>query len=146
MKRLILVLTVFTLVFSSCSSDDDSNSSVENYSIIGEWTITQRIVNGVEEAIGECEPTSIYRYSADGSYYEKHYAAVLGSSCLENPFFEVNGDWSKEDNETYIVATAQGTSSFKINFITENTHKLEDEILNDEGTVIATIIEYYTRN
>lgn len=39
-KYVVSVLTVFTLVFSSCSKDDDGVSNASEASIIGTWNLT----------------------------------------------------------------------------------------------------------
>ena len=144
MMRSILLTGFICAFLTSCSNDDDNNSGQE-FTIVGEWEITQRFINNQEQQLGECEPFTIYRYNSDGTYYERAYAADLNSPCLQNPFIEFNGNWSNSGSTYTISFTGPNTADiFDVQFISQNSFSSEFDVVDNSGTI--RVREIFQRN
>ncbi len=71
MKKLILLFSVFTLILTSCSSDDDTTPQDP---FIGTWTYYKLFENDVEVELSDCTLQDTIQVNANGtivfSYYE----------------------------------------------------------------------------
>ncbi|MGB0524223.1 MAG: lipocalin family protein [Flammeovirgaceae bacterium] len=138
-------LILLSIILFSC--DDDDSSAVTEGNLIGQWTIVQRMVDGSEMALGECEPFSIYTYNEDSTYNELHYAAVANSACLDNPSTEFNGTWQKNAGTSYSFTNSNNqTSEVVIEFASNNSITItSSEVTDPNGPVIQTITEKFDR-
>lgn len=125
MKKYILaVLTVFTLVFASCSKDDDGVSNASEASIIGTWNLTSlEAKDGTTNtnfdgtsipttftAVGKDFDTIItfakepQVVTSEGSYTTVLTTTVMGETSTEDQegedFFETEA-WRLEDSTLY---------------------------------------------
>lgn len=140
MKKLGLFLFTLTIVFSSCSSDDDSGSQDP---IIGTWNLHQRFVNDVEEVLNSCQMQETFTFSANGSVMYEYYEDNNGNCDLEEAF---TGTWSNEGSSNYNL-TAFGESS--VQNLTFEANTFYYEFTDSDGgvdPVINTIREVYIRN
>lgn len=148
MKRLLCALFVILFLNMSCDSGDDSGAAPQTFTIIGTWNISQRTVDEVEEALGECEPVNTYTYNANGSYSEIIYAADQGStSCLNNPSVEFTGTWTKNFDNSYKFTNSENVVTTRnIIFVNINEFYYEFNVLNSTtDPTIATIRETYIK-
>lgn len=117
MKKLILLLSVFALVFTSCGSDDDSSQD----SFIGTWKYSQYFEDGVEYPLEDCEDLTTIVISSNGTYSVTTYDD-LGNGCEVD--YTGSGTWDNlgngtysttEDGETYVqqVEFSGNTMSFE---------------------------------
>ncbi len=99
MKKLILLFSVFALVLTSCSSDNDSSS---NDRIIGTWKPYKIFVNEIEEGLDECRDMDRLVFLEDGSYEATFYDLDNNDNCIEDTESYLNIEWEKGSNNTYI--------------------------------------------
>lgn len=146
MKNNYLIL-ILSIIIVSCGNDDGSDNSNTIENLIGEWKITQRIINGNEDTLGACEPFNMYTSNEDGTYTELLYAAALNSDCLNNTSIEFTGTWQNNNNNTYSFTNSNNiTSEFLIEFFSNNSfYKISTALSNPNDPVLATITEKYER-
>ncbi|WP_159018671.1 lipocalin family protein [Algibacter sp. L3A6] len=94
MKKLILLLSVITLTFSSCSSDDDSQDS-----IIGIWNYYQSFENDEEYELDTCEKQDEIIFNADGTFSTKGYYENEDDVCSLD--YESTGTWVNLGDNIY---------------------------------------------
>ena len=94
MKKLILLLSVITLTFSSCSSDDDSQDS-----IIGIWNYYQSFENDEEYELDTCEKQDEIIFNADGTFSTKSYYENEDGVCSLD--YESTGTWVNLGDNIY---------------------------------------------
>lgn len=140
------ILILLSVLLISCGNDDSSDLN-EIISIVGQWEITQRTIDGNENSLGECEPFSIYTYNENGTYSELHYAADVNTECLDNPSIEFNGTWQKNSGTSYSFTNSNNeTSQFLVEFDSNNTFtKTFSASSNPNDPIVQTIAEKYTR-
>lgn len=145
MKNKFILILLSILVFS-CGNDDSSDSN-QTERLIGQWKITQRIVDGNQNELGECEPFSVYTYNENNTYTELHYAAVANTECLDNPSVEFNGSWQKNSETSYSFTDSNNeTSDVMIEFDSNNSFTITFSALsNPNDPIIQTIAENYNR-
>ena len=130
MKKLILLLSVFALVFTSCSSDDDSSSSQDQ--LIGTWKYYKYFENGVEETLEPCENQDTSVFSANGDFSGSFYIDNAGTCELDET---LTGTWNNEGNGSYSITEGGFTDTEQITF-ESNTFYFEDTW--DNGTPADT--------
>lgn len=148
MKRVIYFLSSILFFNTSCDTNDDSGNPLQSFTIVGTWNITSRTVDVIEEALGECEPFNVYNYEANGTYIETIYAAVQGSSsCLDNPFVEFTGTWTKNFDDTYKFTNSDNqVSNRTIIFLNANEFYFEYNVISsDTDPTIVIIRETYSK-
>ena len=64
MKKVLLFLTICTLIFTACSDDNSQPTD----SLIGTWSLHQRFENGIEENLTDCVKKSTTTLNENGSY------------------------------------------------------------------------------
>jgi hypothetical protein len=145
MKNKFILILLSIIVFS-CGNDDSSEAN-EAERLIGQWKITQRIVNGDQSDLGECEPLSVYTYNENGTYTELYYAAVANTECLDNPSVEFNGRWQKNSENSYSVTGYNNeTTDIMIEFDSNNSFTKTFSVLsNPNDPIILVIAENYNR-
>ncbi len=103
MKKMKLLNSILIglIILSSCSNDDDSNSS--NDIIIGKWRAIERFESNVQVDLPVCLPHLYTEYKADKS--------IRGDKIITNDFpqecgtldFELGWNWSKVSNNQYRI-------------------------------------------
>ncbi|WP_282148600.1 lipocalin family protein [Algibacter lectus] len=94
MKKLILLLSVITLTFSSCSSDDDSQDS-----IIGIWNYYQSFENDEEYELDSCDKQDQLTFNSDGTYSSITYYSGNDDTCMVD--YESTGTWVNLGDNIY---------------------------------------------
>ena len=79
MKK-VLFFVLISIVLSSCSSSDDNNTSNSEF-IVGLWKITQRIENGNEVELTQCDPVIIHEFRFDNSMKSSQTSIIPGVVC-----------------------------------------------------------------
>lgn len=98
------LVVLFTSMFINCSS-----SSVEEvYSIVGTWSFSQSIENGID-VLSDCERNGTVTFNEDKSF-EGKYFALNNSNCVLDD--TSTGTWSKLNNGEYTLVSKQVTISF----------------------------------
>lgn len=138
MRKLILLLSVFTLVFTSCNNDDDNDSSQEL--LIGTWTYSQSFEDGIEIALSDCEKQETQVFSADGTFMITQYDDFNGPCELDGTF---SGTWVNAGNGVYTVTALGQTFSQAITFEANTYSVVVTEM--DNGVTIE-YIDVYIRN
>ncbi|MBU2922649.1 lipocalin family protein [Winogradskyella psychrotolerans] len=77
MKKIILLLSVFVLVFTSCSSDDDGGSQDP---FVGTWKYYKYYEDGVELSVEDCDELTTIVVSSNETYTTTIYEDY-GSGC-----------------------------------------------------------------
>nr|WP_321221521.1 lipocalin family protein [uncultured Psychroserpens sp.] len=126
MKKLILFLSVFALVFTSCSSDDDASSNQDPF--IGTWKYFKYIENGVEQPLDPCDTDETLIVTSDGQYVANFYAEVNGNCELDET---LTGTWENAGGNLYVFNYDGFTDTDQLNF-EGNTFYLE--YIYDNGT------------
>ena len=108
MKKLILLFTVVTFAFTSCSSDDDSSSSDP---LIGIWTWHQSFFNGVEQTLDDCDRMDTVTINANGTLTERYFFEIDG---VCEPDGTDAATWQNLGNNLYRIIYGAGTSEEEI--------------------------------
>ena len=124
MKKLILLLSVITLTFSSCDSDDDSSSQDP---IIGIWNYHQGFENNEEYELSSCDKQDEITFNSDGTFSSKSYYENEDEICtldnLSTGTWENLGDNLYEfidDEDNYTSETTITFSDDTFYFIDED--------------------------
>ena len=137
MKKLILLLSVFALTFTSCSNDDDSPPPV-NTSIVGTWKFFKSFENGVEETLELCDLEQTLMFSENGTLNVTPYEEING---VCEAIGDIDGSWSNE-NTIYSITILGMTESQEI-IVEGNTFYIETT--EGSGTNQITYKEVYLR-
>lgn len=127
MKRLILLLSIIALVFTSCGSDDDGGSSQDP--IIGTWKYHKYFENGVEQTVTVCEKQETFVFNSNGTFEYAYYEEDIDDNCVLEESF--SGTWSNDGNGMYTQYIGGDAYSRQITF-ENNTFYYED--VYDFGT------------
>ncbi len=127
MKKLILLLSVFTLVLTSCSSDDDSSSSSQD-PLVGTWKYYKYLENDVEQVIDLCEIEETLVVSANGIITISEYEEDAGDCVLD---VTLSGTWENLGSNSYSITTSAGTF-VELVFFESNTFYFQ--YVEDNGT------------
>ena len=104
MKKLILVLSLVAIAFSSCSKDDNNDPSQDL--LIGTWTYFSAFEDGVEVPLTDCEKQETQVFNANGTFTMTFYDDFDGP-CVEDG--SISGTWVNSGNGIY-TATIFGQS------------------------------------
>ncbi|WP_298548838.1 lipocalin family protein [uncultured Aquimarina sp.] len=98
MKNLFVsTLVVFLVIFSSCSSDDDtSDPVVVSDPIIGTWKITKSTINGIDQSLNACALNSTWAFLEDGTLVMTIFES--NGVCVAD---RVNTRWKKLSDSMY---------------------------------------------
>ena len=168
MKKYILsVLTVFTLVFTSCSKDDDGVSNASEASIIGTWNLTAlEAKDGTTNtnfdgtsipttftAVGKDFDTIItfdekpQIVNSEGSYTTVLTTTVMGETSTEDQegedFFETE-EWRLEGSTLYF-GSGEEEIGFTITEFTDSKMSLRyriDETVEIFGAITSVSATY----
>jgi hypothetical protein len=137
MKKLILLLSVFALTFTSCSNDDDNPPPV-NTSIVGTWKFFKSFENGVEETLELCDPEQTLMFSENGTLNITPYEEINGVCEATG---NINGTWSHE--EAIYSLTFLGMTESQEIIVEGSTFYIETT--EGSGTTQITYKEIYKR-
>ena len=127
MKKLILCLSVFALVFTSCSSDDDSSPAQDQ--LIGTWNYYKYFENGDELPLEPCESEETIVFSANGDLSFADYIDNAGACEIDEA---ATGTWANLGSGSYSITIFGFTSTEDITF-EGNTFYFE--YTDDNGTL-----------
>jgi hypothetical protein len=100
MKKVILLLSVFALLLTSCNSDDDNDNISSEDLFIGSWKFSQTFEDGVEQELIPCSDIGIIVISSDGTFSSTGYDD-FGDGCeLE---FSQSGLWENSGSGMYSI-------------------------------------------
>jgi PBP1b-binding outer membrane lipoprotein LpoB len=127
MKKMNLLcgILIGLMIFSSCSSDDDSNSEPSSPSLVGTWKQINQIdfcTTGSQDVynLSSCEQTGRYTFNQNGNYNITFYE-LIGSDCvLEST---ENGTWEVNAGALNII-NSDGAFQFTTFELSENALKL----------------------
>lgn len=92
MKKIMLLIVIFTFSLFSCSESDDSE--ITQSIIVGKWHPISLQKNGKSIPLSTCEMSSSLEFFANDTYLDT-FAKNNGTSCVERI---VNGSFSLKDN------------------------------------------------
>ncbi|EZH71900.1 hypothetical protein ATO12_04595 [Aquimarina atlantica] len=115
MKKLSLFTLLITLIFISCSKDDDaSNQEIPaNKNLIGTWELTYRKENNntTPNTLDNCEKTSTIEFKSDNTYSEKTFVEI-SSNCVSDG--EFSGSWLESNNQLTLNFIENGENTTNI--------------------------------
>ena len=110
MRKLVLLLSVFALVFTSCSSDDDGGSQD---SFVGTWKYYKYYEDGVEIPLEDCEDLTTLVITSNGAFSTSIYDDI-GNGCeLE---YTATGTWENVGSGLYSTTTEGDTYVQQVEF------------------------------
>lgn len=113
MKKLSLLLCALTIVFSSCSSDDDSGSQDPQQDIVvGTWKLSMELVDGVEQPLLPCDLEETLLFNSNNTYTETYYEEDANSNCVVDESF--SGTWENTGNGSYSLIDGGDTDPFTV--------------------------------
>ncbi|HNU58464.1 MAG TPA: lipocalin family protein [Aquaticitalea sp.] len=124
-----------TLIFTSCSNDDDSSSQQDP--VIGTWKYYKYYANSVEIPLSECEKQKTIVFRSDNTLDFEFYEENESGTCVL--VLELEGTWSNEGGNVYAMDFGEGPSNQVLTF-ESNTFYIEDVI---EDTTYRVV---YKRN
>lgn len=97
-----VLILCFTLLFTSCGSDDDNNSAI-SASIIGAWLYTSSTYNGENDELTECDLLSTVIFTDTQLISTEYYgdACALTDSFTEAYSIDGNMISITFENDTY---------------------------------------------
>lgn len=140
MKKLILFLSVFTLVFSSCGNDDDSSSQDQ---IIGTWTFHKLFIDDIEQSLTSCQMQETFNFKSNGTVSYKYFEVIQGVCELEE---SNSGTWSNDGNSIYTLKIEGNNSSEELTFVANTFYFEHSDAIDPLDPVFATYKEVYIRN
>lgn len=111
MKKLLGLLLVigFGLGFIGCSSDDDGPNEPE-FSIVGTWKVTGKLINGVTQDIsGVCEYKGNVKFVSGGIFVEDVWGETTDHPC--HLMETIGGTWEKNGDSYKVIVTTEGFES-----------------------------------
>ena len=129
MKKLILLLSVFALVLTSCSSDDDDSSQDP---FIGTWKYSQYFEDGVEIPLEDCEDLTTVVISSNGTFSTNSYWD-FGTGCEVD--YTATGTWENLGSGAYSTTESGDTYVQQVGF-SGNTMYFEE---TDGGVVYKDV-------
>lgn len=130
MKKLILLLSVFVLTFTSCNNnDDDSPPPPAVNPIVGTWTYHKSFENNVEQTLTDCEKQETLIFNADGNYMYTYYEVISGTCQLEE---STSGTWTNEQNSMYTITVGNESSTEPVTFENNTFFIIDTETIQGE--------------
>ena len=140
MKKLVLLLSVFALVLTSCSSDDDNSNDLSQELLIGTWTYFKAFEDGVEIVLSDCEKQETQVFNTDGTFTITEYDDFDGPCTLDGTF---SGTWVNSGNGIYTVTAFGQTFSQAITFDSDTYSAVYTE---DDGAGMIEYIDTYIKS
>ncbi|MDG5490873.1 lipocalin family protein [Psychroserpens sp. SPM9] len=112
MKKIMLLAAIFTLVFTSCSSDEDSGSGQDQFA--GNWKLFGSFEDGEEIVLEDCEYETTLDISNNGTFTTFIYESNLDGNCeLE---YSVSGTWENLGGGLYSTTSEGDTYVQEVGF------------------------------
>ncbi|MEZ4793163.1 MAG: lipocalin family protein [Gelidibacter sp.] len=111
MKKIILLLSVCTLMLTSCNKDDDNSSSQDL--LIGTWKFYKYFENNIEIPLEACENEQTLGINANGTYTFTDYIEV-GNTCEIDE--ALTGTWRNAGNGVYVLDEETDAFTLSITF------------------------------
>jgi len=140
MKKLILLLTVLTLGFTSCNSDDDAATSQDAF--IGTWKFTAEFENGVSIPLDDCEDEETIVVSSNGVITITYFDEDVDGNCIADTMDSESGTWENLGNSVYSFSFNGDSNEDEIVF-QGNTFTITDTYIFDGETFTDEYV--YTR-
>jgi hypothetical protein len=117
--------------------------------VLLELGVSQNVVwMETDVALGECEAENTYTYNANGTYSYIIYSVVEGSvSCLDNPFEERTGSWTKNFDGTFKFTDSNNEeSNYDLKFVSNSEFYFEyTELSSGADPTLVTVRETYIK-
>lgn len=130
MKKLIFALSIFTLAFTSCSSDDDANSKDK---FIGNWKVHKFFENDVEDLGDTCDYETVILVKDDGTLITKDFEADMTGTC--QLYETLTGTWENIGDGYYSITLDDQSFIEQISFKGNKMTIAEDY----EGDIYKTV-------
>ena len=133
MKKIIVLLSAAVLGFS-CSDDDDSSSSSSTNELIGQWSFSERLIDGEVEPLEDCEEMDFIVFTDD--QYASTFFEPIDGECVfdgtETFSYEVSGNSITlaflEEGEDYTETLGFSIDGFELTLTLEEEGEVEEEI------------------
>ena len=112
--RKIILFTALTLVFASCSSNDDISTD----SLAGVWKITQNVYNNEEIPLRTCQENDFIEMFSNNTFNSEYYEEINGD-CVNND--DSQGTWKYVSGNNYNIIV--GTKKVSLTLLDKNTFK-----------------------
>jgi len=132
MKKMILFLSVFALVFTSCSSDNDDDAPIDP--LVGTWKYYKFFENGVEQTVSDCESEETFVFNSDGTFEYSYFEEDTDGNCELEEF--ISSTWSNDGDGFYTQYIEDDVATQELIF-EDNTFYFED--FYDNGTPDDTL-------
>ena len=148
MKKLCTVLFI-ALILNSCNSDDAAKDAYVD-KVIGEWTYSKSMYNGVEEELSNCDKMQTWNFRSNNTllmtFYVEPDCAYIVTSTLQ---YSVENDIITYSNQTGGGNGGEFTRKYKIISITDNKMELdliyEIDGIGEEGTLTNRLITTWVK-
>lgn len=134
MKKLILLFSVLTLTFTSCSSDDDSSNSQDPF--IGTWKYHMQFIDGVEVSLDVCAEEDTFQVLSNGNYISKFHDEDANGVCVEDG--NSTGTWENIGDGFYSTTPTGGTAVVEEIHFSGDTFYYEE---TDNNIVYKTVFK-----
>jgi hypothetical protein len=123
MKKLLLLLSVITLTFNSCDSDDSPSQD----SLIGTWNYYQSFENDDEYELSTCDKEEELIVNADGTFSSKSYYENDNETCTLA--YESTGTWENLGDNLYAFTDDDDdyTSEITITFSGDTFYIIDED-------------------
>ncbi|WP_225035384.1 lipocalin family protein [Winogradskyella sp. SM1960] len=121
MKKVFLLLSVFALVFASCSSNNDDDASIDP--IVGTWKYHKYFENGVEQTVTDCEKEETLIFNSNGTFEYIYFDEDMDGNCLLDE--SISSTWSNDGDGFYTQYIENDVATKEIIF-ENNTFYFED--------------------
>ena len=153
MKKLNILLILFSLTLISCS-DDDSSGSNNEVEITGKWELTEFKVEGTLEGpdgneeqqeisttLEDCDPAPTWEFFSSGDLERREFEIDIDDgSCFVGDLIQIDTWESIDDNTIQINEGGDNqTIEFEVIFNGNNQAELINEQI-DGGSVAKTTI------
>ena len=158
MKKLLLLLSAFTLLFISCEEEENTND--ENNSLEGTWLYTSRTVDGEAREIEECETNDTITFNngtftANYGYEEYVYNDTdYNDYTIECARYSNIGTYTTSGNSLTVSYDAYDNSTVNYNItgniltVTFEGEEDDTEYYLETGNyriIDVTVVETYTK-
>lgn len=116
LKKSILTLLSFLIIFS-CSSSNDEITTETQPDLVNKWSLTVWKLNNVSQTITSCDKQGYIQFNSNGTFERKDYNFSSGNCTLEG-----------NDNGTYTYNSSN--HKVTLNF-SDTTNGAQTEILDN---------------
>jgi PBP1b-binding outer membrane lipoprotein LpoB len=141
--KLTYIFLMAIMILSSCSNDDDSNSSDTSASIIGKWKLIAESYGGQTQDLSDCEKQQTMEFFTNGTV-ENYY--VDNDPC---DFSTITVEYNRNNNQLTFSIDGEGTNggtyviTSTIEVLNDTTLRYKSVSDNEDGTYPES--EQYTQ-